>query len=104
MLLLRKDFSGVNESLLRLLSNDIFDEEQKGTVRSLQTYLSNNRERLNYREHVWRKQRAEKMTVICAAIYSKQGIIVGKYKNTPNKFYTPIQNLAETTTKTIAIR
>ncbi|MDR3108759.1 MAG: hypothetical protein LBU65_03605 [Planctomycetaceae bacterium] len=101
MLLLRKGFEGVNELLLRLHSNDIFEEEQKDAIQSLQTYLSNNRERLNYCERLfegraigsgvvegtcknfvgrrlkqtgacWRKQRAEKMAVICAAIYSKQ--------------------------------
>ncbi|MDR3108754.1 MAG: hypothetical protein LBU65_03580, partial [Planctomycetaceae bacterium] len=101
MLLLRKGFSGVSELLLRLHSNDIFDEEQKDAIQSLQTYLNNNRERLNFCERLfegraigsgvvegtcknivgrrlkqtgacWRKQRAEKMAVICAAIYSKQ--------------------------------
>jgi hypothetical protein len=46
-------FSGVNELLLSLLSNDNFDEEQKEVIRSLQTYLNNNRERLNYRERLF---------------------------------------------------
>ena len=53
MLLLRKSFSGVNELLLRLHSNDIFEEEQKDAIQSLQTYLNNNRERLNYRERLF---------------------------------------------------
>jgi hypothetical protein len=101
MLLLRKGFSGVNELLSRLLSDEMFDGEQKEAIRSLQTYLNNNRERLSYRERLfagqaigsgvvegacknlvgrrlkqtgacWRQRRAEKMAVICAAIYSKQ--------------------------------
>ncbi|MDR3109331.1 MAG: hypothetical protein LBU65_06555 [Planctomycetaceae bacterium] len=53
MLLLRKGFSGVSELLLRLHSNDIFDEAQKEAIQSLQTYLNNNRKRLNYRERLF---------------------------------------------------
>ncbi|GHT41672.1 hypothetical protein FACS189443_3750 [Planctomycetales bacterium] len=107
MLLLRKGFSGVNELLSSLFSNDIFNEKQKGAIRSLRTYLNNNRERLNYRERLaqgrsigsgvvegacknlvggrlkqtgacWRQQRVEKMAVICAAIYSNQWVYCWK--------------------------
>jgi hypothetical protein len=52
MLLLRKGFSGVNELLSRLFSDEIFDGVQKEAIRSLQTYLRNNRERLHYRERL----------------------------------------------------
>jgi hypothetical protein len=43
----------MSELLLRLHSNDIFDEAQKEAIQSLQTYLNNNRERLNYRERLF---------------------------------------------------
>ncbi|MDR3110668.1 MAG: hypothetical protein LBU65_13450, partial [Planctomycetaceae bacterium] len=75
-------------------------------IQSLQTYLNNNRERLNYRERLfegrtigsgvvevtcknlvgrrlkqtgacWRKQRAEKMAILCAALYSDQWKLCG---------------------------
>lgn len=101
MLLLRKGFAGVNELLSRWLSDEMFDGEQKEAVRELQTYLSNNRERLSYRERLfegraigsgvvegacknlvgrrlkqtgacWRWEQVEKMTVLCAALYSDQ--------------------------------
>jgi hypothetical protein len=101
MLLLRRGFDGVNEELACLLTKGLFDGEQQEAIRSLQTYLRNNRERLHYAERLfegraigsgvvegacknlvgrrlkqtgacWRKNRAEKMAVICAAIYSNQ--------------------------------
>ncbi|GHT25701.1 hypothetical protein FACS18942_01410 [Planctomycetales bacterium] len=53
MLLLRKGFCGVNEELQRLLKSDIFDADQQDEVRSLQTYLCNNRERLSYSERLF---------------------------------------------------
>jgi hypothetical protein len=94
MLLLRNGFSGVSELLL-LLCDEMFDGGQKESILALQTYLNNNRERLFEGRAIgsgvvegacknlvgrrlkqtgacWRKQRAEKMAVICAAIYSKQ--------------------------------
>ncbi|GHT30487.1 hypothetical protein FACS1894214_0440 [Planctomycetales bacterium] len=103
MLLLRKGFAGVNEELQRLLKSDLFDADQQDEVRLLQTYLCNNRERLHYRERLfegraigsgvvegacknlvgrrlkqtgacWRQRQAEKMTVLCAALYSNQWI------------------------------
>jgi hypothetical protein len=46
MLLLRRGFEGVNELLSRLLSDEIFDDEQKDEVCSLQAYLGNSRGRL----------------------------------------------------------
>ncbi|MDR3109448.1 MAG: hypothetical protein LBU65_07150 [Planctomycetaceae bacterium] len=84
-----------------MLSDEIFDGGQKESILALQTYLNNNRERLCYAERLrkgqaigsgvaegacknlvgrrlkqtgacWRLRQAEKMTVICAAIYSKQ--------------------------------
>jgi hypothetical protein len=101
LLLLRKGFEGVNAELQSLLKSALFDDEQKDEVRSLQRYLSNNRERLNYAERLfegrsigsgvvegacknlvgrrlkqtgacWRQRQAEKMTVLCAALYSDQ--------------------------------
>jgi hypothetical protein len=98
MLLLRRGFAGMNEELERLLSDAIFDGGQKESILSLQTYLGNNRERLCYAERLrkgqaigsevvegacknlvgrrlkqagacWRLRQAEKMTVLCAALY-----------------------------------
>ncbi|GHT41865.1 hypothetical protein FACS189443_4180 [Planctomycetales bacterium] len=100
-MLLRKGFAGVNEELVRLLKSDLFDADQQDEVRLLQTYLCNNRERLSYSERLfegraigsgvvegacknlvgrrlkqtgacWRQRQAEKMTVLCAALYSNQ--------------------------------
>jgi hypothetical protein len=108
MLLLRRGFEGVNELLSRLLSDEIFDGGQKEAVRELQTYLSNNRDRLCYAERLrkgqaigsgvvegacknlvgrrlkqtgacWRLEQAEKMAILCAALYCDQWKLAWKH-------------------------
>ncbi|MDR0871706.1 MAG: hypothetical protein LBN39_13035, partial [Planctomycetaceae bacterium] len=89
------------------LTSVAFDGKQKESIVSLQTYLGNNRERLNDAERLfegraigsgvvegacknlvgrrlkqtgacWRLRQAEKMTVLCAALYSEQWKYVWK--------------------------
>ncbi|GHT34663.1 hypothetical protein FACS189427_02390 [Planctomycetales bacterium] len=87
MLLLRKGFCGVNAELVQEYKSGLYDEEQQSAIGSLQDYLFNNRNRLSYSERLfagraigsgvvegacWRLRQAEKMTVLCAALYSNQ--------------------------------
>ncbi|GHT19778.1 hypothetical protein FACS1894189_8720 [Planctomycetales bacterium] len=99
MLLLRKGFCGVNAELVQEYKSGLYDEEQQSAMSSLQNYLFNHRHRLSYSERLfegraigsgvvegacknlvgrrlkqtgacWRQRQAEKMTVLCAALYS----------------------------------
>ncbi|GHT46969.1 hypothetical protein FACS189454_08920 [Planctomycetales bacterium] len=101
MLLLRKGFCGVNAELAKECKSGRYDEEQRSAMGSLQKYLFHHRNRLSYAERLfagraigsevvegacknlagrrlkqtgacWRKEKAEKMTVLCAALYSDQ--------------------------------
>jgi hypothetical protein len=101
MLLLHKGFDGVNRELVQEYKSGLYNEEQKKAVLSLQTFLFNNRSRMNYAERLregraigsgvvegacknlvgrrmkqtgacWRVEKAEKLMVLCGVLYSGQ--------------------------------